>query len=143
LPPAQSHLSRQYHGRRAGANGRTLAAPFAPGAAAIGTSYSFLVAPLISLVGLGVILLLCRWTFSTSSRESRLAARRAAVVAGRGGDFGLLVPVASVPSRDDAEALRTVLAAAGIRCTIAADADGVDVLVFRQDALRARELVSS
>jgi hypothetical protein len=90
-----------------------------------------------------VILLLCRWTFSTSSRESRMAARTSAAVASRAGDFGLLVPVASVPTRDDAEALRKVLATAGIRCTVAADGDGVDVLVFRQDALRARDLVSS
>jgi hypothetical protein len=121
----------------------TEARPLALGAAAIGTSYSFLVAPLMSLVGLGVILLLCRWTFSTSPRTTRTVAREATAVASRGGDYGLLVPVATVRTRDDAEMLRTVLAGAGIRCTLAADADGVDVLVFRQDALQARDLVSS
>jgi hypothetical protein len=39
--------------------------------------------------------------------------------------------------------LRGVLVNAGIRCTVAADATGADVLVFRADALRARDLVSS
>lgn len=90
-----------------------------------------------------MILLLCRWTFSTSSRGKRTPARTAALVASRGGDYGLLVPVATVRTHDDAEMLRSVLAAAGIRCTLATDPDGVDVLVFRQDALQARELVSS
>jgi hypothetical protein len=53
------------------------------------------------------------------------------------------VPIATVRTRDDAEMLRGVLAGAGIRCTVAADATGADVLVFRADALRARDLVSS
>lgn len=118
--------------------------PLAFGAAAIGTSYSFLVAPLVSLGGLAVILLLCRWVFSPPPHARRTAGRTSpAAPASRSGDYGLLVPVATVRTSDDAQMLRAVLADAGIRCTLAADADGVDVLVFRQDALQARELVSS
>ena len=106
-------------------------------------SYHYLVGPLVSLGALVVICLLCRWVFSTSHRDKRKVDRTASVVASRRGDYGLLVPIASVRTRDDAEMLRTVLATAGIRCTITTDADGADVLVFRQDALRARDLVSS
>lgn len=103
------------------------------------SSYHHLVAPLLAAGALGVILLLCRWTFSTSHRDRR-AVRH---LPGRSEDYGLLVPVATVRTSADAEMLRAVLREAGIRCTVAPAADGADVLVFRADALRARELVSS
>ena len=105
------------------------------------SSYHSLAGPLVTLAALGVIVLMCRWVFSTSHRDERTARRTAA--ASRRGDFGLLVPVASVRTAADAEMLRTVLTGAGIRCTVAADGAGADVLVFRADALRARDLVSS
>ncbi|MEX2291747.1 MAG: hypothetical protein WD794_15660 [Mycobacteriales bacterium] len=107
------------------------------------SSYHHLVAPLVAAGALAVILLLCRWVFSTADRDRRNARRAAAPPAARGGDYGLLVPVATVRTADDAEMLRAVLREAGIRCTVAADADGADVLVFRTDVLRARELVAS
>ena len=108
-------------------------------------SYHYLVGPLVASGALGVIILICRWVFSTSHRDERTARRTAAAAASasRRGDFGLLVPVASVRTAADAEMLRTVLQDAGIRCTVAADGAGADVLVFRADALRARDLVSS
>ena len=102
------------------------------------SSYHFLVGPLTAFAALGVILLLCRWVFAAPKQPARATAR-----APRGGDYGLLVPIASVRTSDDAEMLRGVLQAAGIRCTVTADAEGAEVLVFRADALRARELVSS
>ena len=119
------------------------------------SSYSHLVAPLVALVALGVIMLMCRWVFSTTTRDER-AARRLALARARG-DYGLLVPVARVRTAADAQMLRAVLRDAGIRCTIAegsaatqaaedegADSEGsVDVLVFRADAARARGLVGS
>lgn len=103
------------------------------------SSYHFLVGPLVAFGALGVILLLCRWVFS-APRPTATAATPAATPRG---DYGLLVPVASVRTADDAEMLRGLLRGAGIRCTVAAGADGADVLVFRADASRARELVSS
>ena len=126
----------------------------------MGTSYSFLVGPLVAAGALGVIILICRWVFSTTHRDDRTA-RRLAKVRSRG-DYGLLVPVARVRTRDDAEMLRAVLAGAGIRCTIGtaegtaggtaggpaersaeAERPGLAVLVFRTDADRARDLVAS
>lgn len=105
----------------------------------MGTSYSYLMGPLIACGALLVIVLMCRWVFSTSDRDKRAAVRAAGALADRGGDYGLLVPVATAPTAADAEMLRQVLREAGIRCTLA----GREVLVFRADAPRAKDLVRS
>ena len=102
------------------------------------SSYHYLVGPLVAVGALGVIILMCRWVFAPpKARVATLAAPA------RGGDYGLLVPIASVRTAADADMLRSLLREAGIRCTVAADAEGADVLVFRADALRARDLVRS
>ena len=110
------------------------------------SSYHYLLGPLVAAGALGVIILICRWVFSTTHRDDRTA-RRLEKARARG-DYGLLVPVTRVRTRDDAEMLRSVLQDAGIRCTLGetaagADAPGLAVLVFRADADRARDLVSS
>ena len=107
------------------------------------SSYHYLVGPLVAAGALAVILLICRWVFSTSHRDDRTA-RRLARARSRG-DYGLLVPVAQVRTADDAEMLRGVLREAGIRCTLGESAQGAGtaVLVFRADAERARDLVAS
>ena len=107
------------------------------------SSYHFLIGPLVACAALLVIILMCRWVFSTKDRDRRAARRAQSAPPTRSADYGLLVPIASVRTREDAEMLRGVLVGAGIRCTVAADATGADVLVFRADALRARDLVSS
>ena len=109
----------------------------------ISNSYSFLVGPLVAVVALGLIVLLCRWVFSTSTRDARTAAQ--AKRASTRQDYGLLVPIATVRTVDDGQMLRSVLGEAGIRCTVTeSDPPGTfTVLVFRADALRARDLASS
>ncbi len=102
------------------------------------SSYHYLVGPLVAVGALGVIILMCRWVFAPPKPRAA-----AAVAPVRGGDYGLLVPIATVRTGADAEMLRSLLREAGIRCTVAADAEGADVLVFRADALRARDLVRS
>ena len=57
----------------------------------IDTSYSFLMGPLVAAGALAVIMLICRWVFSTSHRDDRTA-RRVAKARARG-DYGLLVPI--------------------------------------------------
>lgn len=107
------------------------------------SSYSFLFGPLVASGALLVIVLLCRWVFSTGHRDDRTA-RRLARLASQG-DYGLLVPVATTRTPEDAAMLRALLADAGIRCTTGQDPEGrgTELLVFRADALRARDLVAS
>lgn len=100
------------------------------------SSYHFLIGPLVAVAALAVLLLICRWVFSTSHRDQRATVTKQAP---RPGDFGLLVPIATAPTPADAAMLRQVLAEAGIRATVS----GAEVLVFRADAARARGLVSS
>lgn len=101
------------------------------------SSYHFLQGPLIAVAALGVIVLMMRWVFSTDHRSSRSAS-----VSGTR-DYGLLQPVCTARSAEEAAALRDRLAQAGIRCTVTAGPDAVALLVFRDDAARARELVGS
>ena len=103
------------------------------------SSYHYLVGPLVAAGALGVIILMCRWVFSTSDRDERTARRLAAAAASRNRDYGLLVPVATARTADDAAMLSDLLRDAGIRCTVAGD----EVMVFPTDAARARDLVSS
>jgi hypothetical protein len=105
-------------------------------------SYHYMIGPMAALLALGVIVLLCRWVFSTTPREQRLAQRRAALLSR--GDYGLLVPVATTRTAEDAALLRGVLTSAGVRCTVTDGDPGTwQLLVFRSDADRASALVRS
>lgn len=94
-----------------------------------------------------------RWTFSPTRAQR---ARREQARERR--DFGLLVPVTTLPQREQAELVRDLLARHGIRGTLAVvppgpvrvtadgylrgrEAGGHQLLVFPSDAERARELV--
>jgi hypothetical protein len=99
------------------------------------SSSAYLEGPLIVAVALAVIVLLCRWVFSTD--------RPAPPPPSGAVDFGLLEPVAVVRTVDDAQMLRDLLREAGIRGTLAATDGGIALLVFRDDAARARDLVRS
>ena len=94
----------------------------------------FVLGPGVAVAAMGVIALICRWVFSTDNRQTRRPPSR--------GDLGLLVPVATVRTRDDAEMLRDVLREAGVRASISEDELEVHVLVFAKDADAARRLVS-
>lgn len=109
-------------------------------------SHHFMTGPAVALLALAVIVLICRWVFSTRHRDERTARRLSAARAR--GDYGLLVPVALpgglAPTAGEAEQLRARLREAGVRCTVA---DGEQpgscaVLVFRADAERARALAA-
>jgi hypothetical protein len=99
--------------------------------------------PLAALVVLAIVVLICRWVFAAPQRPAR--ARSA-----DRGDYGLLVPVATARTADDARGLSAVLRKAGIRCTVTQTAGqeknvggSWQLLVFRVDADRASELVRS
>jgi hypothetical protein len=87
---------------------------------------------LIAVLAMAFVALLCRWVFAPTHTQVRRTEPRPA-------DFGLLVAVTTAPTAEDARMLRDVLVAQGVRASVSA---GHDVLVFRQDLDRARDLVS-
>jgi len=99
-------------------------------------SLHYAVGPVIAAAMVAVIALFLRWAFS--SDEPR-GTRRAAAARD-----GLLTPVATLTRRESALALRAVLSDAGIRSTLREPAaHRTDVLVFPEDAERARALAMS
>ena len=100
------------------------------------SSYHYLFGPIVAVAALGLIVLMCRWVFSVDHRVDRTE-RKIAELA----DYGLLVTVATTRTRDDADMLREVLRGAGVRASVTPDGDAHAVLVFSQDADRARTLV--
>ncbi|MDX6230032.1 MAG: hypothetical protein QOI76_3422 [Frankiales bacterium] len=103
--------------------------------------------PVLSVIGallvVGLLLLLARWAFSPAPRASGRRQVRDADPE----DYGLLTPVATAPTREDAEMLREVLTSNGIRCTLAPAGGGrrrsMHVLVFLGDADRAKNVVGT
>ena len=92
----------------------------------------YLVGPVIAFAVVAGLALFLRWAFSGEPRRRPPA------------DDGLLTRVATLSREDSAQALRAVLADAGIRSTVrSTGAYRAEVLVFREDADRARALASS
>jgi len=96
---------------------------------------SFVAVQLVSVLALVSVVLICRWVFSSGSRPSAPSSTEI--------DLGLLTPVASVRTREDAEMLRSLLQEAGVRAGISEQAGEFQVLVFTKDVELARQLVSS
>jgi hypothetical protein len=95
-----------------------------------GTHY--LAAPVIAFAVIAGLALFLRWAFRSEPRRRPPA------------DDGLLTRVATVSGRESALALRAVLSDAGIRSTVrSTGAHRADVLVFPEDADRARVLAAS
>jgi hypothetical protein len=99
-------------------------------------------APLSFVIIGGVLVLIAlfmRWAFSgPGGPEKRVRSRPPSP------EDGLLVPVVTLTRKDSALALRAVLSDAGIRSTVrVAQTNRVEVLVFPQDAARARALIAS
>jgi hypothetical protein len=93
------------------------------------------VGPTIAFLALALIALFMRWAFGTGD------GRRPAQASD---DDGLLTPVATLSRRESALALRAVLSDAGIRSTVRCPAPHrADVLVFPEDAPRARSLAAT
>lgn len=95
----------------------------------------YAVGPVVAVVVMALLVLFMRWAFGTGyGRDRRRQAR----------DDGLLVCVATLSRRESALALRAVLSDAGIRSTVRTPVPGrADVLVFPEDADRARVLAAS
>lgn len=106
--------------------------------------YHYLVGPLAALAAVGVLILLSRWAFGSGSRPP-VRLRDIGTP-----DYGLLTPVATVRSREDADMLRQLLVDAGIRATVVGAAPtpdradgGFSLLVFPSAAAEARSLLAT
>lgn len=106
--------------------------------------YHYLLGPVAAMAAVGVLILVSRWAFGSGSRPP-LRLRQTGPA-----DYGLLLPVATVRSREDADMLRQLLADAGIRgtvVTVPAESDqtygGFQLLVFPASAPEARKLLAT
>ena len=98
-------------------------------------SLHFLVGPAIAFVALAFLAVFLRWAFASSTPTVK---RRPAA------EDGLLTRVATLTRKESALALRAVLSDAGIRSTLRYPAPHrADVLVFPEDAARARQLAGT
>lgn len=102
-------------------------------------SYHFLLGPVTALGALGVLVLLCRWTFGGSKTIAPLRRHSGPR------DYGLLVPAVTLGAPAEAEALRRRLVAHGLRSTVARSTTGPGyvVLVFPVDLPAARVLAAA
>jgi hypothetical protein len=102
-----------------------------------GNGTHFAVGPVIAIALVCLLAFVARWVFGTGRRRTVPHPAADAPV-----DHGLLRPVAELPDRPAALALRAVLSDAGIRSTFGVRRDGrVQLLVFPADEERARRLV--
>ena len=103
-----------------------------------GGSLSYLFGPLTAFAVVGVLVLLLRWAFS--GRRTSLVERRPS--SGRGGDYGLLVPVASPATFVEGEMIRRKLEDAGLKATLVSTDEGPKVMVFPDSERVARALLA-
>lgn len=104
--------------------------------------------PAFAALSLAVLVALIAFSLRRLNRSMRVFLPRPAPQRPDDQGYGLLVAVATTPTRADADMLREVLASHGIRATVAdgePDPDGratAQVLVFPADVTRARDLVA-
>ena len=100
-----------------------------------GSDLHYLIGPAIAFVVVGLLALFLRWAFGTGNGSGTAEPPA--------DDDGLLTLVATLSRRESALALRAMLSDAGIRSTVRCPAPHrADVLVFVEDADRARSLAS-
>jgi hypothetical protein len=103
-------------------------------------SLHFLVGPAIAFLVVGGLSLFMRWAFGNGYGRPSSGRRPPEPST----DDGLLTLIATLSRRESALALRAVLSDAGIRSTIRVPAPHrADVLVFPEDAARAREVAAT
>ena len=92
---------------------------------------------LIAFLMIGLLGFILRWTFGRDKNLPPWPPTESSDP----DDYGLLAPVATVDSADEAARVRAMLAVAGIKATTAAGPDGRHrVLVFAKELDRARRV---
>jgi hypothetical protein len=100
-------------------------------------SFSYAFGPIVALALILVFVVILRWAFRRGSSVVAAPARP-----GKDAEYGLLSPVSTPGSYVEGEMQRRTLEDAGIRATLATTLDGPRVMVWPQDADRARSLLS-
>lgn len=95
-----------------------------------------LVAGLLALLVVGFLGLLLRWAFGRGRSLAPRPPHR-----GNPDEYGLLVSVAAPADRDEAGRLAALLAAEGIRNTLVPTTVGPRLMVWPDDAARARQVL--
>jgi hypothetical protein len=110
---------------------------------AAGTGLDALMGPAVAFVVVALLALFMRWAFGTGYGREKSRPQRGRTAAASP-DEGLLTTIATLSREESALALRAVLSDAGIRSTIRCPAPHrADVLVFPEDASRARSLAAT
>ena len=106
-------------------------------AGTIAGEYSYAFAPLVAFLAIGVLALVLRWA---SRRGGSLVPPPAHP--GRPDEYGLLVSIAEPHTATEAEEAMERLELAGVRVTLASTSSGPRLMVFADDAARARRLLA-
>lgn len=99
-------------------------------------SFSYAFGPLVALAAIGLLVLILKWS---SARGGSVVPGPAQV--GDPKEYGLLTAVRAPAGFTEGEALRLRLAAAGIRATLVHTTDGLRLMVWPEDVVRAHELL--
>jgi hypothetical protein len=100
-------------------------------------AYSYVFGPLLAFGGLGLLILLLRWTFSRGSSVVAAPGKP-----GKPDEYGLLVAVGSPATYIEGEMQRRLLTDAGIRASLAQTQEGPRLMVWPQDEDRARMMLN-
>lgn len=98
----------------------------------------FVTGPMLALVVVGLLALFLRWAFGPTASLVAPPPRPGPPEA-----YGLLVPVAQPTDEANGAALRALLGRAGVRAALVPTRDGLRLMVFPDDASRARRLLAA
>jgi hypothetical protein len=101
-------------------------------------SYSYAFGPIMAVLVLGGLVVLLRWAFRRGQSVVAAPPRPGDPL-----DYGLLVPVATPPTTEEARATVERLRRSGIRSSTVTTTDGLRVMVWPGDAVRAHQALES
>lgn len=99
-------------------------------------SFSFAFGPLVAAAAIGLLILILRWSHRRGTSVVAAPPRP-----GGQDEYGLLVPIAAPPTYVEGEVIRRTLEENGVRANLARTLEGPRVMVWPDDADRARSLL--
>jgi hypothetical protein len=99
-------------------------------------SFSYFFGPFVAFFGLGIMVLILRWTFARGGSVVERPAK-----SGNPDEYGMLVPVASPSNYIQGEVLRRTLVEAGLRASLAQTNDGPRIMVWPKDVESAEKIL--